>query len=781
MDDARGLGRPLLDGAASPPGSPSAAAAFATPPRHTSPRSAAWSAPAAAERSRSLGAIEDRGAAAAASPAGGVPWVMPRLRDGDLQTTRNSGGIRGPRDNSPHSSSARRGDAAYPNNLSRTGGPLNPDSIGISCRLRMVVLTAALGSFASGFSCASIAGSILFLEKDTSGFWPSANPSNGTSPSNTLQTAAAAAFADPPYSNADPSSRYDHHYYYYGAGQETATRYSSSSSSSSSSTAAECSADAAHPNTTAHVCPGDDVRHPTPAYFDDFKHGLLVSSILASGMVGALVASTVADLIGRRPAQLANNFFFIGGCVAMAFAPSYWLLVGARVATGIGVGVSSALTNLYISEISPAAHRGRLGGWAPFSVTAGILASYILSSALGAEFDPALAWRLILGAGAVPAVLMVALGLLHEGCLPESPRWLLEHGRPARAFRSALLLHGKEHEQSVQQELDAMLLSMTIKSEEREARREAARRASLERQQRSRTGGVGLGGDGGGGLGRAPPALSSRVPVTAVLENQGTALTVGLSSEEEGASRSRTPSQRVESELEAIGGEAAACCCCRLCSRSMYRRATLAGVGINVLQQVSGINVVIYFGPQILKNAGFCSVQATALTAGVSTAQLLAVGVLMKLVDTVGRRPMAFLGLAGMIVGLGTIAVAFFMLCSAASAGAGAWMAVGGMLIFRIAFSLSLGPLPYIVTAEVFPNEVRACGVTVSWAANWIANFGVTLSFPLVKAAFATLVGGSQQLGSVCLFGVYIVFSAFAVLFVCKFVPETARKTLDQL
>ena len=71
-----------------------------------------------------------------------------------------------------------------------------------------------------------------------------------------------------------------------------------------------------------------------------------------------------------------------------------------------------------------------------------------------------------------------------------------------------------------------------------------------------------------------------------------------------------------------------------------------------IFQQVSGINVVIYFGPQILKEAGFGSVQATALTAVVSTAQLIAVAVLMRMVDRVGRRPMAFIGLLFMIVGL---------------------------------------------------------------------------------------------------------------------------------
>ena len=153
------------------------------------------------------------------------------------------------------------------------------------------------------------------------------------------------------------------------------------------------------------------------------------------------------------------------------------------------------------------------------------------------------------------------------------------------------------------------------------------------------------------------------------------------------------------------------------------------------------------------------------------------------IIVSVGRRPLAFVGLGFMIIGLGTVAAAFYMLCEGSrdESSGWAWTAVVGMLIFRIAFSLSLGPLPYIVTAEVFPNEVRACGATVSWSANWIANFGVTLSFPLIKNYFAELVGGREELGSVCLFGIYIFFSFFAIGFIWKFVPETAKRALEDV
>ena len=630
--------------------------------------------------------------------------------------------------------------------------------IALTCSLRLVALTAALGSFASGYACASIGGAILFMEKDQSGFWPADDSNHSTSspspsslayPSRQILTTQSHSL----YSEDYLEVNFDSSDAYLNRGSSSMPQMIRSETKSQTNLTNSFCSSHAHkyknqekyaPSWSEHFFHKEGLQDSTPTYFTNFRRGLLVSCILASGMIGALFASSFANLVGRRTAQLLNNAFFVGGSLAMAFAPSYWWLVYARTAVGIGVGVSSALTNLYISEISPAPYRGELGGWAPFSVTAGILTSYLLAFLLGDTVEAPLAWRVILGCGAFPAGIMLLIGAF-EKCLPESPRWLLTKGRPVRAFRSSILLHGREQSAQIQRELDGILIKMT-----------SSKAAVHDR--------------------------SSHLEPTSDLSTRDVT----------GDTRSaRTPSERLESELVAgLGDDVSGCdCCCRLCSRRKYRGAMLAGIGINVLQQVSGINVVIYFGPQILNEAGFSNVEATALTAGVSIAQLISVAVLMRLVDRVGRRPMAFLGLVFMIVGLGTIGTAFLLLCKHAgdSSGSssqsllGAWAAVVGMLIYRIAFSLSLGPLPYIVTAEVFPSEVRSCGVTVSWAANWVTNFGVTLSFPLVKEAFAELTGGSTQLGSSCLFGVYVIFSALAVFFVAKYVPETARRELEEL
>jgi SP family galactose:H+ symporter-like MFS transporter len=205
-----------------------------------------------------------------------------------------------------------------------------------------------------------------------------------------------------------------------------------------------------------------------------------------------------------------------------------------------------------------------------------------------------------------------------------------------------------------------------------------------------------------------------------------------------------------------------------------HRRAVALGLGVNVLQQVSGINVVIYFGPQILKYAGFNNSASMVLTALVSVIQLVATRGLIGTVDRIGRRPLAKLGIVLMAAGLSLIIVAF---CWATEVGhstrPGGWIAVAGMLLFRAAFSLSLGPLPYIMTSEFFPQEARASGVALSWTTNWAANFAVSLTFPIAVGSSA----GPARVAGV--FSVYVCFSVLAFAFVQRWLPETAGLRLE--
>lgn len=428
-------------------------------------------------------------------------------------------------------------------------------------------------------------------------------------------------------------------------------------------------------------------------------------------MVAAPATSRLATAVGRRRALLLNNVPYLLGAAGMAFAPTFSLLLAARTLSGIGVGMSSTLVNLYIGELAPTSSRGKLGAVAPFAVTAGILVSYLASYGL-AHASGDLGWRLMLGLAGIPPVIQL-LGAVVPDVMPESPRWLLQRGRRAEARRVlALLLCAKEG-------------------------------ASLPHRKPSP--GAPHGGD------KRTQDVNKDAELSAVQQ----AVDAEMDVLTQYAEKSRS-SGAAASTWSTV---------CELVSR--HPRALLTGIGLNVLQQVSGVNVVVYFAPTVLLNAGFVKQTAILLTAAVGGAQLLATGALMGLVDRFGRKALTLFGLVGMIAGLAALGVSF--LPSVKSSAVAKWLAVGSVLVFRVMFSFSLGPLPYIITAEVFPPRVSSVGVGVSWACNWLANFGVSLSFLPVETA----------VGAPATFFGYTGFCLLAVAFVVCCVKETAGVRLE--
>jgi len=153
--------------------------------------------------------------------------------------------------------------------------------------------------------------------------------------------------------------------------------------------------------------------------------GIIVSGAMAGAAAGAAVGGQLADRLGRRRLILIAAIVFFVGSFTMAVAPNVPVLVAGRLIDGVAIGFASIVGPLYISEIAPPAIRGGLTSLNQLMVTTGILLSYFVNYA----FADAGAWRWMLGAGMVPAVVL-AIGILK---MPESPRWLFEHGRKDEA------------------------------------------------------------------------------------------------------------------------------------------------------------------------------------------------------------------------------------------------------------------------------------------------------------------------------------------------------------
>jgi MFS transporter, SP family, arabinose:H+ symporter len=148
-------------------------------------------------------------------------------------------------------------------------------------------------------------------------------------------------------------------------------------------------------------------------------HGIAMASALYGTVIGSLLGGWPADRLGRKATLLWIGVLYFLGAVGSALAPNVAVFILARVIGGLGIGISTVVAPMYISEIAPAQHRGRLAGMFQFNIVFGILVAFV-SNALLAGIGVN-AWRWMLGVAAFPSLLytLFCLGL------PESPRWLL--------------------------------------------------------------------------------------------------------------------------------------------------------------------------------------------------------------------------------------------------------------------------------------------------------------------------------------------------------------------
>ncbi|MGI3900670.1 MAG: sugar porter family MFS transporter [Janthinobacterium lividum] len=175
--------------------------------------------------------------------------------------------------------------------------------------------------------------------------------------------------------------------------------------------------------------------------------GVVTSIALLGAAVAAAFAGSVSDRYGRRPVILVTALIFVVGSLVSAFATALWMLLVGRLLVGLGIGVSSMLAPLYLSETAPAENRGAMVSLNQLMITTGILVSYLIGYAFAAGGE----WRWMLGLGALPGVILAG-GML---ALPESPRWLAGHGHVADARRALEALRGSgESARQIEAELD---------------------------------------------------------------------------------------------------------------------------------------------------------------------------------------------------------------------------------------------------------------------------------------------------------------------------------------
>lgn len=406
------------------------------------------------------------------------------------------------------------------------------------------------------------------------------------------------------------------------------------------------------------------------------QEGLFVSCALLGCMAGVAFSGYLSDKIGRRKVLFIAAFLFLVSAVGFAFAKAYTILIFFRILAGMGVGVASNISPLYISEIAPGKKRGALVTFYQLAITIGILCAYLSNLFLqrnavahAGSGDGLLhwlfienVWRSMFLVAVIPAMAFALLLLI----VPESPRWLVQYGKPEEALA---VLRKISTEQEANSELSAI---------------------------------------------------------------------------QEAASQPR-------------GGFA------ELLRLPLRKLLALAMV-LTALSQLSGINGIIFYGPTIMKSAGIITSDALFYQVILGVANTVFTIVAIMKVDSWGRRPLYLYG--SMFAALALLLTGFCFL-----AGITGWLMLGAIILFLLFFALSLGPLKFVISTEIFPTHIRGTAVSVCIMTMWVSDWLVNLLFPIMR----------DGLGIAVTFFIFAFFCLLSFFYAKSKLVETKGKSLEEI
>ncbi|XP_055883385.1 proton myo-inositol cotransporter-like isoform X2 [Biomphalaria glabrata] len=488
---------------------------------------------------------------------------------------------------------------------------------------------------------------------------------------------------------------------------------------------------------------------------------LIVSGTVGAAAIFALFAGFTCDYLGRKITIMIASLVFVAGAVVMGAAQSKEMLLVGRIVVGAGIGFASMTVPVYIAEAAPSSIRGRLVTLNQLFITIGILISSVVAGGFNSMKPEG--WRYMLGLAGVPGIIQF-VGFIF---LPESPRWLVAKGKDEKARKVLRQIRGKDDVNEEVKEIQEAL--------------------------------------------------------------------------EESRKQSGFVLMRVLQTPHVL-------------------KAMLIGCGLQVFQQLCGINTVIYYSATILRMAGFPADVAIWLVLVPNGINFLATIAGVALVERLGRKKLLIGSFAGVVTALVVLAVGFQLsanfspdldlsmkefypnstlaqdqcsnyssnhfsnceqciektecgfcfvdshgsngscvLANKDKADEGAeygrcinndtlrnssttWshgycptdftpMAVIGLALFVLAFAPGLGPMPWTINSEIYPNWARSTCNSIATGCNWICNLIVSLFF-LTLTETITKYGAFWLFAGICFLG---------MLFTIIFVPETKNKSLEEV
>ena len=415
---------------------------------------------------------------------------------------------------------------------------------------------------------------------------------------------------------------------------------------------------------------------------DALQQGWYVGCALVGSIVGVLFAGILSDKLGRKLTMVISAVLFSTSALGCALSADFAQLVVYRIIGGVGIGVVSIVSPLYISELAVAQYRGRLVSLYQLAVTVGFLGAYLVNYQLlaWAESGTQLSvdwlnkifitevWRGMLGMETLPAILFFIIIFF----IPESPRWLIVRGKELKAVNILEKIYNSITEAKSQLNETKSVLTSETKSE------------------------------------------------WSLLMKPG------------------------------------------------IFKAVIIGVCIAILGQFMGVNAVLYYGPSIFENAGLSGGDSLFYQVLVGLVNTLTTILALVIIDKVGRKKLVYYGVSGMVVSLILIGLYFLF---GDSLNVSSLFLLVFFLFYVFCCAVSICAVVFVLLSEMYPTKVRGLAMSIAGFALWIGTYLIGQLTPWML----------QNLTPAGTFFLFAVMCVPYMLIVWKLVPETTRKSLEEI